>query len=211
MLQKKQLWVILAIAVIVALVAGGVLWRQTALASTVATGSAQPPPIPAGYYWHYAVKFVCGLQDPGDPAGLGGEPVVKPGNYATEINIHNPNYMYPNGIVIFKKTVVLVEGPNVIREPQSAGPNGFAEVHLLPDYATLDDCNAIWMMSHPGTTLPSPMPTFIGYLIIFSRVDMDVVAVYTANSWNPAGVPATNYYGISQDVETVAPKRIKVP
>ena len=209
MLQKKQLWVILAIAVIVALVAGGVFWRQTAVASTVATGSAQPPPIPAGYYWHYAVKFVCGLQNP-DPTGAGvGEPVVKPGNYATEINIHNPNYLYPNGIVIFKKTVILVEDTMIAREPQTAGPTGFAEVHLLPDYATLDDCNAIWMMSHPGTTLPSPMPTFIGYLIIFSRVDMDVVAVYTANSWSQPGALPDG--GISQDVETVAPKRIKVP
>lgn len=209
MLHKKQLWIILAIAVIVALVAGGVLWRQTALASSEPRNAAQPPPIPSGYYWHYAVKFVCGLQNP-DPAGAGvGEPVVKPGNYATEINIHNPNYVNANGVVIFKKTVVLVEGSAVRREPQVSGPNGFAEVALQPDFATLDDCNAIWMMSHPGVPPPSPMPTFIGFLIIFSRVDMDVVAVYTANSWSqPGALPGA---GIAQDVETVAPKRVKVP
>jgi hypothetical protein len=208
-LHKRQLWTILAIAVIVALVAGGVLWRQTALASPEPRNAAQPPPIPSGYYWHYAVKFVCGLQDP-DPAGAGlGEPVVKPGNYATEINIHNPNYMNANGVVIFKKTVVLVEGSAVRREPEVSGPNGFAEVLLQPDFATLDDCNAIWMMSHPGQPIPPVMPTFIGFLIIFSRVDLDVVAVYTANSWQQPGALPDG--GISQDVETVAPKRVRIP
>ncbi len=209
MLRKKQLWAILAIAVIVALVAGGVLWRQTALASSEPRNLAQPPPIPSGYYWHYAVKFVCGLQDPDPAGGSVGEPVVKPGNYATEINIHNPNYINANGLVIFKKIVVLVEGSDIRREPQTAGPSGFAEVLLQPDFATLDDCNALWAMSHPGTPLPSPMPTFIGFLIIFSRVDLDVVAVYTANGWSqPGALPGG---GISQDVETVAPKRVKVP
>src|SRR5215467_10696162 len=56
--------------------------------------SAMAAPISGPY--SYAAKFVCGYQpspppsSPPAPPGKISEGVVKPGNYATDINIHNP-------------------------------------------------------------------------------------------------------------------------
>jgi hypothetical protein len=58
------------------------------VAADIAARSAIAAPVPGPYV--YAVKFVCGYQPPLPHTGKFGEPVVKPGNYATDINIHNP-------------------------------------------------------------------------------------------------------------------------
>ena len=59
------------------------------------------------YVWSYAAKFVCGFQRPPPPVSVApGEPIVKPGNYASEINIHNPAYKQAP---LRKKFLVLVE------------------------------------------------------------------------------------------------------
>src|SRR3954464_2373605 len=64
-------------------------------APTTTTPTATPNPL-GRPFWSYAAKFVCGEQLT-DQAGqpIVGEPAVKPGNYATEINIHNPHYLGP--------------------------------------------------------------------------------------------------------------------
>ena len=68
----------------------------------------------------YAAKFVCGLmkQNP----NLQGEPPVKPANYATDINIHNPNEPefggWPEGVRMIKKAV------RAIPEPDQGKPEG---------------------------------------------------------------------------------------
>ena len=96
-------------------------------------------------YLSYAVKFVCGEQKPIDPSQF--EPPVKPGNYATEINIHNPNYtsVTPNSTstLVHKKLVVLVGGgrnniPFAFREPKLAKPGRFVRLEFPPDTATMD-------------------------------------------------------------------------
>ena len=51
---------------------------------------------------------------------------------------------------------------------------------LGPDYATMDDCNNLWTDHLSGGALPSPMPVFIGYLVVLSPVELDVDVVYTA-------------------------------
>jgi len=137
-----------------------------------------------------------------------GEPPVKPGNYATEINIHNYNY---RDIKIHKKLLVMVKGDEVAREPKVTGPGPFTSVPLGPDTATLDDCNAIWEMAHTPPAGPNP-PITIGYLVILSPVDLDVDAVYTAAVYNKvAGANVAQAAGISIDVERVAGKRVFVP
>lgn len=177
--------------------------------------SAAPPAQatqPAGrYLWNYSVKFVCGLQ-PFDPTGAAtGEPVVKPGNYATEINIHNYTYRQ---VVLGKKVLVLVNNATadgrVGREPKSVEPVVFDMIQLPPDGATMDDCNRIWALTKADLTANNPRPLTIGYLVILSPVDLDIDAVYTAQ------VIATfagqqGPLAVSMDVERVQGKRVFVP
>src|SRR5262245_26287405 len=91
----------------------------------------------AASLYHYSVKFVCGKQSP-DGAELA---IVRPGLYATEINIHNPNEAV---VDIRKHFIILVEkGEARGREPEQVRPSGFDGISLRPDYATMDDCQRI--------------------------------------------------------------------
>src|SRR5712692_10438812 len=82
----------------------------------------------------YSVKFVCGLQaiTPTSPLT---EPPVKPGNYATAVNIHN-FHEFP--VVIVKKAV--------IANPEGSDPGPISqrlEVALHPNQALEVDCTDI--------------------------------------------------------------------
>ena len=179
----------------------------------VAAGPSAPAQqiIAPQYYWSFGVKFVCGFQPSLTTAtgaqGLG-EPVVKPGNYATSINIHNYNY---REVQLRKKVLLLVKDTQPIgREPESVKPSAFDKILLGPDYATMDDCNRIWQLLNPGAALPAVMPFMEGYLVILSQLDLDVDAVYTAEV--PGRLDANqNPTGISIDVERVNGKRVIIP
>ena len=201
---------ILGLALVLGLASATVFLRQDASASPLAQS-----PTASSYWWSYAAKFVCGFQN-ADTAGAVGEPPVKPGNYATEINIHNYNYKEFN---IYKKLVVLAGSqqdasgsivPFVHREPDVARPTTFVKVLLGPDYATMDDCNAIWRMAAQVGQPLVPGALTIGYLVILSPLDLDVADVYTAEVYSPP----TNFQnptGISEDVVYVPGKRVYVP
>ncbi len=212
MLRKYSVPVLLVAQVILFLLLLSVVVRQpTASASDVTA----PQDMPQGqiiishgqYVWSYAAKFVCGFQRTATPGQLTpGEPILKPGNYATEINIHNPNY---KPTPLRKKFVMLVNGQTVIREPEQVGPQNVITMTLGPDFVTMDDCNNLWKYMFPANpTPPSPMPVFIGYLVILSPVELDVDAVYTANA---PGDLTTAPTGISIDVERVTGKRVFIP
>ncbi len=210
----RKLWIpMLSLGVVALVVAGFIFVRPLTIANasmSPAGDQAAPdaPALTAGYYWSYAAKFVCGYQSPTLAAGgpVAGEPVVKPGNYATEINIQNYNFKL---VPLTKRIIVLVDGDVVQREPQSVGPSGSDTIELQEDFATLDDCNKLWLTTHPQTpVLPTPMPLFIGYLVILSPLDLNVNAVYTANAPGLVGqVPTSD----SIDVLTVSGKRVFVP
>jgi hypothetical protein len=164
------------------------------------------------YYWSFAAKFVCGVQNPlvSDQGGnVPGEPVFKPGNYATDINIHNPNY---KGIAIKKKLLVLVGttatgGDLILREPLTAQPTSPVTVDLGPDAATMDDCNALYFMAHQQQPT-TQFKVISGYLVILSPLDLDVDVVYTAAvPENATAFPLS----LSQDVLRVTGKRVFVP
>jgi hypothetical protein len=173
---------------------------------------------PAGQYmWNYSVKFVCGFQPPTVPV-LGQtpyEPAVKPGNYATEINIHNYTY---RDVKVGKKLLILVkdgspEGAMNAREPGQVEPVVYDKITLKPDGATLDDCYRIWQLAKtPATPNMTAPPLTIGYLVILSPVDLDIDAVYTAqtNVVLISGVPAQPV-GAAIDVERIQGKRVFVP
>ena len=221
MIRERLTVAIAVVGMVVAVLAAGALVHQTAQASPEAQGV-----VPLPYYWSYATKFVCGYQPTVSPTGgtpAVGEPPVKPGNYATEINIHNPYYRLPEPnpqqMPIYKKLVILVNnGQPVGREPEVAHPfplpdaagatHMFETVKLGPDDATMDDCNAIWRMM--GVQMGPTMPLTIGFLVILSPLELDVDAVYTAEVPN---APNTDVRptGITLDVNRVTGKRVLVP
>jgi hypothetical protein len=166
-----------------------------------------------GYYWSFAAKFVCGVQNPlvlGQGGSVPGEPVFKPGNYATDISIHNANY---KGIAIRKKLLLLVgttaSGADlIVREPQTAQPSAYATVDLGPDAATMDDCNALYAMANNQQQPTTQLKIMSGYLVILSPLDLDVDVVYTAAV--PQDVTAFPT-SLSQDVIRVTGKRVFIP
>jgi hypothetical protein len=212
MLRKYVVPVLLVVQVLVFLLLASVLVRQpSASAANDAAPQDAPQDAPQAqiathgqYVWSYAAKFVCGFQGINAAGTAPGEPVVKPGNYASEINIHNPAY---KDVPLRKKFLVLVRGQEAIREPNARGPLTVTKMILLPDYAMMDDCNNLWTYIY-GAPLPSPMPVFIGYLVILSPLELDVDVVYTANA---PGDLAKEPTGVSIDVERVTGKRVFVP
>jgi len=215
MFRKYLVPVLLVVQVLVFLLLASLFVRQP---SASAANDAAPLDAPQAqtavkgqYVWSYAAKFVCGFQDI-NTAGVAapGEPVVKPGNYASEINIHNPNY---RPVPLRKKFLVLVnqqnpQNPLIVREPNQVEPMRIITMTLFQDYATMDDCNNLWHLTYPSAALPSPMPVFIGYLVILSPLELDVDVVYTANAPGSLTVAPT---GVSIDVERVTGKRVFVP
>ena len=144
---------------------------------------------PDGIY-SYAVKFVCGFQK-GNTGVLNsplgqlsyGEPTVKAGNYATDINIFNPG----QDTEIEKRFLLLVEDGNPVgREPRFVEPSAFDGIGLPTGHATMDDCNRLAELLPPA----SPFSLRIGFLVLTSKQPLDVTAVYTAalcSDWTIVG------------------------
>lgn len=152
---------------IIMVVAAGVLTSW--LGSANAQGT--PPP------FVYSVKFLCGLQTVGSSAFTPPrEPPVKPGNYATAINIHNFHSGTTTGSVEFCKKAV-------IALPESVQPRGQISPikfdALGPDQALEVDCSDIVSLFPAGTKLP---PFIKGFVEINSPLQLSVTAVYTSQT-----------------------------
>ncbi len=170
--------------------------------------------------YSYAVKFVCGFNKSNvgilSNGAQGGEATVKSGNYATEINIFNPS---PDANIRKKFIHVVKEGVPGGREPNFSGPAIHDFIALPNCAATMDDCNRFAELFYGGPALvPTPLPLFIGFLVIESDQELDVTAVYTAEAcsdWvvvggaamcsTPPGIPGVAAFGvgISIDVEQI--------
>jgi hypothetical protein len=139
---------------------------------TVAAAKPTTITVPACKY-SYAVKFVCGtLTD----CGCGCGP-LRPGTYATEINILNPHCKPAN---IVKRVVPLVYAGAVTgREPTTAAARATDTLVLPAGEATMDDCCRIAELLY-GAVPGSGMPATVGFLHIVSDVELQVTAVYTA-------------------------------
>ena len=199
--------------------------RWTYLPLGLALALLMAAPALAKPQFSYAVKFVCGF----NPENVGrsldgnreGEPTVKLGNYATDINIYNPNQIIdptnPNNQV-FKKVLILVRGEKPVgREPKVVDASGFDFIQLAPGEATMDDCNRIGELIY-GSPVPFPYPITIGFMVIQSVYELDVTAVYTAqvcsawafNDEMSCLKPEDQSDGvsISQDVDQIEGKRL---
>jgi hypothetical protein len=193
----------------------------TAVCLALALGPSASAQVPA---FSYSVKFVCGY----NPLNVGqalnptthfeGEPTVKFGNYATDINIYNPS----NTIVQIRKTVLLLNrgGFPIGREPNFVFPSAGDFIALPPGTATMDDCNRIAELLF-GNPVPTPLPLLIGFLVLHSQpADIDVTAVYTSqacSNWvnspekldclDGSGRPAST--SLSIDVDQVRGRRLQ--
>jgi hypothetical protein len=146
--------------------------------------------VPACKYT-YAVKFVCGTQAASCDCGCG---PVRPGTYATEINILNPKC---KEATIVKRVVPLVfAGAVTGREPSIANARATERIILPSGAATMDDCCRIAELLYGGSG--SAMPLTVGFLEIISDVELHVSAVYTASD--------LQNNGLSFEVETIPGK-----
>jgi len=162
----------------------------------------------------YAVKFLCGsfLPKPPTPPVDGVEWPVKPGNYFTAINVHNPN----STLISFQKKAVLLYRADKPPKPEEPMPPGkLFQASLRDDWGLEIDCTDIRNQLLSGTAPGAP--TFIkGWVVIevtaaknqMEPRPLDVTAVYTSHGWNQSGKTPV-YVGFAEDVESVLPKRVK--
>ncbi len=159
--------------------------------SAIAGAPAQAQPVPS---WVYSVKFVCGLQGvPSFQVPPPHEPTLKPGNYATSVNVHN-YHVSTAGVTFQKKAVIAL--------PESKPRGQISRIvteSLKPDQALSVDCNELESLFPVGT---APLPPFIeGFVEIVSPVQLNVTAVYTSQTCNgPTGTKCTSFGDLSIDV-----------
>lgn len=148
---------------------------QAATPSPTPIKTATPKPTPVPNVFLYSVKFLCGLQSVQStqfkpPV----EPEVKPGNYATSINVHN---FLPLTACLAKKAVIA--GPESQDVTSQISP--FRGFKLVPDGAFEVDCSDIVSLFPAGVALP---PFIEGFVEIQSRTQLSVTGVYTTQTCN---------------------------
>jgi hypothetical protein len=154
-----------------------------------------PLPVPEGFEkFIYSVKFLCGVQADSECHCV----PVRPGSYATEINIHN----YLGTEVKIEKYVIPVvfAGAAAGREPRVATRKASDRIVLPPHAATMDDCcrlNELLL----GASTGSSMPMTIGFLEIVSNQPLSISAVYTVTDPKSGSV--------SMDVEQIQGRRTR--
>jgi hypothetical protein len=131
-----------------------------------------PPCLPKELYI-YSVKFVCGYQREGGGRAC----TVRPGEYATEINIHN--FQDVHACITKRVLPVVFCGSPAGREPRFVRPRAEDRIVLPPESATMDDCCRLGELLFGGESA-SAYPITIGFLEIESPVELCVTAVYTA-------------------------------
>jgi hypothetical protein len=116
----------------------------------------------------YAVKFVCGTQPPAPPGfRVPEEPPVKPGNYATVINVQG---LFQSDLVS-ETTITSKISLAGASGPAQTGPTLTLKRFQTGDITCLDIADA----------LPSPISPFItGYLNLQTAHTIAVTAVYTS-------------------------------
>ena len=161
----------------------------------------------------YAAKFLCGTLLPGAAATEG---PVKPGNYLTAINVHNPH----GRVAVFQKKALLLfraDIPSTQSEtPMPPGP--LFTVDLKPDWGLEIDCDDIRNVLLGAAHIP-PQVFIKGFVVIeiagsivpppakvLPPLALDVVPAYTAHGF--VGDTGTiRPEGFSLAVERVTPNR----
>lgn len=182
--MKKQVLIPLAGALVfVALVSVAVFHVRTVKAQNAVVLPARVS---------YTAKFVCGYEPPSPvPPVLPAEPPVKPGNYATVINLHNP---WAQAVKIQKQ--VAIAAPETFPNTKLVPPTRRFPDSLPSEYGMSINCTEIVnLLTLNGTP---PTTTFIeGWVMVDSFIsgpppasgELDVIEVTTtSNGPNAAGV-----------------------
>ena len=191
------------IGILSALVAGGGALVATQVAQGQVAINLEAP-------FTYSAKFVCGefdkFSNPNEPAIVEGP--VKPGNYQTAINVHNPNMP---SVTFRKKAILMFAGDRPVQFTEfevPKPPGQLRSASLQPDWGMEIDCQDIRQVLLAGQAPPAP--TFIkGWVVLLSPLPLDVEAVYSGHGFNPD--PTTGGIareGFSLDIERVAPTQL---
>jgi hypothetical protein len=171
---------------------------SSALPGVIVSQPGRPPvgvpfPVPKGFEEYvYSVKFICGVQsDHGCQCAS-----VRPGVYATEINLHN----YHDVEVKIKKHVlpVVFAGAAAGREPRFVTTKASDEIVLPPHSATMDDCCRLAELLL-GAPSGSDLLLTTGILEIKSSHPLSVCAIYT--------VADSKSGSVSMDVEQIQERK----
>jgi len=143
----------------------------------IVIGQPGRTPVPVGpadrRLFLYSVTFLCGEQKE-DCCGCA---PVRPGHYATEINIHN--FSDRDAPVIKRVIPLVLSGAVRGREPQVAAITAMDRLILPAHTATMDDCCRLQELLL-GAAVAGQVPLTMGVLEIISTVELAVTAVYTA-------------------------------
>jgi len=124
-----------------------------------------------GQGFQYVVKFVCG------ESLLTADQELAPGFYYTDINVHNPHHDRQH--VVFRKKIAL-DGAEHQHHGLMTSPR---DVILGPDEALQINCTDIFRLVEEAGIGPGLVDfddDFLkGFVIIYSRVELDVAAIYT--------------------------------
>jgi len=160
------------------------------LAATTASAQVSLPD-----RYSYAAKFVCGTSTVPTTAPPA-EPVVKIGNYATSVNIHNP---WAGPVAITKQ--VVISNPERFPNTHYNTPTKRVTDVIPSESSIYVDCTEVVnLLKLSGEAIPGP---FIeGFVVIDAYfaataaaptgADLDVITVTTTAPLSPAGAPAAN-------------------
>ena len=167
-LRTRKLYAILAAVVLVS------------AASFTLVNAALPLPVARNYV--YVIKVTCNIP----PSVEAGAPAIGlvSGYYSTDINIYNPSLMRMIA-TITQKFVPAMPIP-ALAPPALIPP---VPVVLAPDNAIRIDCTTIAAAFPAAVGLP-----LTGFVILYSNVKLNVVAVYTANSVALGGISIDTQY-----------------
>jgi hypothetical protein len=190
------------------LVAMSLLIVATLLATAVTVVVFRPTAAgPAPSQFIYLAKWICNAPVPGVPfiPATAEDIGLVPGEYKTDINVHNPSFANSN--VTIKKKFVISQREFLFPQGgfvSAKGLTAFASVVLGPDAAVFIDCFDIFAtFRQQGVVLQ----TAKGFVAVIAPVsNLNVVAEYSSQSFNSTStcVPVNcGSTGISLDVVTI--------
>jgi hypothetical protein len=195
--MKIRLHVVLgAVLAVVVLVASGRIYVHRVTAAQLSSTSIT---LPARF--SYAAKFVCGVSTPTTTQVPPSEPLVKTGNYATVINLHNP---WATSVTLQKK--VALAAPEQFPNTRLIDPTRRFQDLLASDHAMSIGCAEIVNLLTLNTTPPTS-PFIEGWVVVdsyFTGTTNSAAAIDVTEVTTTAASPTASVN--SHDV-TVVPGR----
>jgi len=154
-----------SLSIAVGTTAAVLLCASAASAGWGSRSSSSQPRASQVVWYQYAAQFTCGQNFNGNERAV-------PATYATAINVHNPH----RSDVIIRKHVALTYPPEAQEPGQVSTP---IQENIDPLAALQVDCGEI--LSGEFEFVEPPGTDYVqGFLVIESRVPLDVSATYTA-------------------------------